>query len=139
MIRDNLDLKEVNKFMENTMVSHLGIEVIEIGSKHLTATMPVDHRTVQPMRLLHGGASVTLAETLGNMGSTLCIDAKWQYVVGIEINANHIKSAKSGLVTGKASLLHFGRKTHVWDIKIKNEIDELVCISRLTVAVINKK
>lgn len=123
----------------NTMVSYLGIEFTEVGSNYIMAKMPVDNRTKQPMGLLHGGASVALAETLGSIGSLLCIDKTKQYPVGLEINANHVKSATSGFVTGKATIIHLGKKTHIWDIRIHNEQNELVCISRLTVAIIDRK
>ena len=121
------------------MVEHLGIEFIEVGRDFITAKMPVDHRTVQPMGLLHGGASMALAETLGSVASSLVVDMNKYACVGLEINANHIKSATEGFVTGKATPIHLGRKTHVWDIKIKNGNDQLICVSRLTVAIIEKK
>lgn len=121
------------------MVGHLGIEFTKIGEDFLEATMPVDQRTTQPFGLLHGGASVTLAETMGSLASTLLVDSNKQNCVGLEINANHIKSAKSGLVVGMVKPIHIGKKTHVWEIKITNESNELVCISRLTIAVIDKK
>ena len=121
------------------MVEHLGIEFLELGEKFISAKMPVDHRTHQPMGLLHGGASIALAETLGSVASSIIIDMDKFACVGLEINANHIKSARSGFVIGKATPIHLGKKTHVWDIKIRNEDDELICISRLTVAVIEKK
>jgi len=101
--------------------------------------MPVDHRTTQPFGLLHGGASVVLAETMGSLASSMIVDLNVQHCVGIEINANHIKSAKTGLVEGVVKPIHVGRKTHVWDIKITNDQKELVCVSRLTVAIIDKK
>lgn len=121
------------------MVEHLGITFTEIGPDYLKATMPVDHRTKQPMGLLHGGASVALAETMGSVGATLCIDLNKQYAVGLEINANHIKSAKSGLVTGTAKPIHLGRGTQVWSIEIKNDKDQLVAISRITLAILDRK
>jgi len=121
------------------MVSHLGIEYTEVGDDHICAKMPVDSRTTQPFGLLHGGASVVLAETLGSVGSHLCVDIEKYICVGLEINANHVKSATSGFVYGKATIIHLGRKTHIWDIRITNEASELVCISRLTVAVIEKR
>ena len=129
----------LNEIGKNTMVEHIGIEFTEIGPDYIIARMPVDHRTVQPMRLLHGGASVALAETLGSVASAISVDPEKFDVVGLEINANHIKSMTSGFVYGKASPIHTGKKTHVWDIRITNEAGELVCISRLTVAVIPKK
>lgn len=123
----------------NTMVSHLGIECIQIGDDFIEAKMPVDHRTHQPLGLLHGGASVALAETLGSIAATCCIDMATQYCVGLEINANHIKSVRSGFVYGVTKPIHIGKKTHVWEIKITNEEKELVCISRITIAIIDKK
>lgn len=134
-----ISVEQLQKFSENTMVEHLGIEFLELGEKFISAKMPVDHRTHQPMGLLHGGASIALAETLGSVASSIIIDMDKFACVGLEINANHIKSARSGFVIGKATPIHLGKKTHVWDIKIRNEDDELICISRLTVAVIEKK
>ena len=130
-------LAALNALNKNTMIAHLGIEFIEIGPDVLRARMPVDHRTLQPYGLLHGGASVTLAETLGSSASALCVDGD-KAVVGIEINANHVRGAKSGWVIGAARALHIGRSTHVWDIRIENEEGKLVCVSRLTVAIIAK-
>ena len=117
------------------MGDHIGIEVTELGDDFIKARMPVDHRTKQPYGLLHGGASAVLAETLGSIGSALVVDHSKFYCVGIEINANHIRSAKEGFVTGITTPLHLGRQIHVWEIKIYNEENKLVCVSRLTVAV----
>lgn len=139
MINPETDLAFLNKRSENTLVRHLGIEFTEVGTDYIVGKMPVDSRTVQPFGLLHGGASVVLAETLGSIGSSLLIDLNTSYPVGLEINANHIKSARSGFVYGKATVLHAGKKTHVWEIKIVNDQQELVCVSRLTVAIIDKK
>lgn len=121
------------------MVSHLGIEFTSIGEEHISAKMPVDHRTHQPLGLLHGGASVTLAETLGSVAATCCVDHNTQYCVGLDINANHVKSVKSGYVFGTTKPIHIGKRTHVWEIRIVNEANELVCISRITMAVIDKR
>ena len=121
------------------MVEHLGIEFTEIGTDYLLATMPVDERTKQPLGLLHGGASVALAETMGSVGATLCLDMKKQYAVGLEINTNHIKSVKSGRVTGKATPIHIGKSTHVWSIEIRNENGHLIAVSRITMAILDKK
>jgi len=132
-------INDLNEFSKNSMVSHLGIEFTALGGDYICAKMPVDHRTHQPMGLLHGGASVVLAETLGSVGSYLCVEEEKFYCVGLEINANHVKSVKEGFVYGKATLLHFGKKTHIWDIRIYTEGNELVCISRITIAVIEKK
>lgn len=139
MFDKNIQVTDLQKISKNTMVDHLGIEFLELGEDYIIAIMPVDHRTHQPMGLLHGGASVALAETLGSVASSICVDMDKYFCVGLEINANHIKSARNGFVTGKVSPIHLGKKTHVWDIKISNENNELVCVSRLTVAVIKKK
>lgn len=123
---------------KNTLVDHLGIEVIEVGSDFIKARMPVDHRTVQPMGLLHGGASVALAETLGSIGAYLCVDPAKYHVVGLEINANHVRAVREGWVTGTASPLHRGKATQIWEIRITDAAGKLVCISRLTMAVLDK-
>jgi 1,4-dihydroxy-2-naphthoyl-CoA hydrolase len=129
-----------NQFAQNSMASYLAIEVIDIEDDFIVATMPVNEKTIQPMGILHGGASVVLAETLGSIGSALKLDLNKQVPVGLEINANHIRSVLKGkTVTGKATIIHQGRKTHVWTIEIKDEADKLVCISRLTVAIVEKK
>ena len=121
------------------MVTHLGIEFTGIGDDFLEATMPVDHRTIQPMGLLHGGANVALAETLGSVAASLTVDPEKQMVVGLEINANHLKSVRSGKVKGIAKPIHIGKSTQVWEIKIFNESEQLCCISRLTMAILDKK
>ena len=121
-----------------TMASHLGIEFLDIGDDYLTARMPVDHRTHQPMGLLHGGASVALAETLGSTGAFLCVDAAQYNVVGLEINANHVRAVREGFVTGIARPLHRGKTTQLWEIRISDSADKLVCISRITIAVLEK-
>lgn len=139
MFKHKPSLEELHKRSEKTLAANLGIEFLKVGDDFIEARMPVDHRTVQPMGLLHGGASVALAETLGSIASLFCIDPKTHAPVGIEINANHLKSAKSGWVTGRVSPLHVGRTTHVWEIKITNESSELVCVSRLTVAIIERR
>ncbi|MGL1888508.1 MAG: hotdog fold thioesterase [Reichenbachiella sp.] len=135
----NSTLEAINNLTKNTLVEHIGIEFTEIGNDYLKATMPVDNRTQQPMGLLHGGASVVLAETLGSVGATMTIDSNKQFCVGLDINANHIKSARTGIVEGIAKPIHIGKKTHVWEIKIYNESSELICISRFTIAIIDKK
>ncbi|MEQ9427072.1 MAG: hotdog fold thioesterase [Cyclobacteriaceae bacterium] len=129
----------MNKMSEKCMVGHIGIEVTEIGEDYIIARMPVDKRTHQPMGLLHGGASVVLAETLGSLGATFCVDQTKQYCVGLDINANHVKAVREGFVYGKALPIHIGKKTQVWEIKITNEEGQLVCISRITMAVIDIK
>lgn len=130
---------DLNALSENTIAQQIGIVFTLIGDDRLEATMPVDHRTHQPMGLLHGGASVTLAETLGSVAAMLCIDMSRQFGVGLEINANHIRGVKQGLVKGVARPLHIGKKTQVWEIRISNEAEELVCISRITIAILDKK
>lgn len=139
MIDKNITLEVINTQFNINISKHLGIEYTLIGEDFLCGKMPVDERTKQPLGLLHGGASVVLAESLGSLASNLCVDREKQYCVGIEVNANHLKSATSGYVYGKALALHIGKRTHVWEIKIINEAQELVCVSRLTVAVMDKK
>jgi len=119
------------------MVDHIGITITEIGENFLKGTMPVDHRTVQPMGILHGGASVALAETLGSLAASMVVNNQEKYCVGLDINANHIRSAKNGQVMGIAKPIHIGSSTQVWSIEITDEENRLVCISRLTMAVLN--
>lgn len=121
------------------MVEHLGIVITELGNHFLKGTMPVDQRTIQPMGILHGGASVALAETLGSLAANLVVDKDKKYCVGLDINANHIRPAKQGVVTGTAKPLHLGSSTQVWSIEIVNEENKMVCISRLTMAVLDRK
>lgn len=137
--RQNVDLDFLKEMGKNTMVEHLGIEFTRIGEDFLEATMPVDHRTKQPMGLLHGGANVVLAETLGSVASSLMVDQATHYCVGLEINANHLKAVTGGTVRGITKAIHVGRKTQVWEIKIYSEQEELSCISRITMAVLEKK
>ena len=132
------DIDKLNERGKNTAVEHLGIVITEVGDDYLKGTMPVDHRTVQPMGLLHGGASVLLAESLGSIAANCCVNRDKSYCVGMEINANHLRSVKSGAVTGVTRPLHLGATTQVWEIKIYNQAEKLVCISRLTIAVVKK-
>jgi len=134
-----IEIKELNEWHNNTMQRYLGIEFIEIGDDYIKATMPVDHRTKQPLGLLHGGASVTLAESLGSVASVLCVDMEKKTVVGLEINANHIRATREGFVTGITKPIHLGRMTQVWEIKIYNDQEQLVCISRITNAILERK
>ena len=129
----------LNAGSNQTMGHHLGIEFTEIGPDFISARMPVDERTKQPFGLLHGGASAALAETLGSVASSLCIDLSEQYPVGLEINVNHLRPVTSGYVYGTAKAIHLGRKTHVWDITIVNEEKKPVCVSRLTVMIVDKE
>lgn len=124
---------------KGTMIEHIGIEWTEIGDNYLKARMPVDHRTVQPYGILHGGASCVLAETMGSVASSLVIDTGRFHCAGLEINANHIRMAREGFVTGIVSPVHLGTTTHIWDIKIYDGNEKLICISRLTVAIITMR
>jgi len=134
-----VDLATINKFNKNTLMEVLGIECVEVGDDYLISTMPVDHRTHQPMGLLHGGASAALIESIGSMGSTLLIDLEKESPVGIEVNANHIGSVKSGKVKAFGKLIHAGNKTHLWQVDIHDEETmKLVCTGRLTVMIIAK-
>lgn len=139
IFKDYVELSAVNSIADGCMISHLGIEFTKIGKDYLEARMPVDHRTKQPMGLLHGGASVALAESMGSLASTLCIDLEKQHAVGLEINANHIKSARDGYVRGTVRPIHIGRQTHVWGIEIKNDNEQLVSICRITMAILDRK
>lgn len=138
MIDTSVSLETINAWCKGNMCEHLAIEITDVSEKSLSGKMPVDDRTKQPMGLLHGGASVALAETLGSIASSLCIKNKNQYPVGLEINANHLRAVKQGYVYAKAEAIHIGRKTHVWEIRVADEQQKLICISRLTVAVIDK-
>ena len=129
-------LAQLNAMAVDTIHEPLAIQFTEIGDDFLRATMPVDKRTAQPAGLLHGGASVVLAESLGSMASYMVIDPTQARCVGIEVNANHIRSAKSGAVTGTVRPVHIGKSTHVWDIRITDEADRLICMCRLTTAVL---
>ncbi len=131
-------IEALNKLGKGTMGEYLGMEWIEVGDDFLRARMPVDHRTRQPYGLLHGGASVALAETLGSVGAAISVDMSKFIAVGMEINANHIRSVKDGFVTGTARPLHRGGTSQVWEIRIEDERGKLVCISRLTVAILKK-
>ncbi|MEE9190270.1 MAG: hotdog fold thioesterase [Candidatus Neomarinimicrobiota bacterium] len=131
-------IKHIKRLSQNTMVQHIGIEFTDIGDDFVCGKMPVDHRTKQPLGMLHGGASAAFAETLASVASTLQVDLEKQYCVGLDINANHIRSVKSGWVFGEANPIHLGKKTQIWQIKIKNEKGEMVCISRMTMAVLDR-
>ena len=132
-------LSQLNEHSDNTMARLLDIEFTEIGDNYLKAIMPVCSKTHQPHGLLHGGASAALAETIGSVASWLIIDNENQMCVGVEINCNHVRAKKSGLVTATAEPFHVGASTHIWDIRIRDEKEKLICVSRLTVAVLRKK
>ncbi|WP_426701108.1 hotdog fold thioesterase [Rhodanobacter sp. Col0626] len=134
--KQSTDLDRLNGWSANTMMETLGIRITAVGDDWLQGTMPVDHRTHQPYGLLHGGASVVLAETLGSTAAMLTLDPARELAVGLDINANHIRGMRGGTVTGTARMLHLGRTTQVWEIRIESEEGALVCISRITMAVI---
>jgi 1,4-dihydroxy-2-naphthoyl-CoA hydrolase len=138
MFRD-VSIEELNKFSKNTLIEHLSIDFKEIGADYITATMPVVPQVHQPIGYLHGGASLALAETVGSVASHLLIDPEQFNVFGLEINANHIRSVKDGLVIATAKPIHLGNKTHVWDIRIEDDKKQLVCIVRLTNMVVKKR
>ncbi len=132
-------LKQINSFNANTLMEQLGIECVELGDDYIVATMPVDHRTHQPMGLLHGGASAALIESIGSMGSTLLIDLAKEVPVGIEINANHIGGVKSGSVRAIGKIVHAGKRTHLWQVDIFDEAtNKLICTGRLTIMIVSK-
>ncbi len=130
------DLVTLNNRGKNTMVEFLGIEIIEVGDDFMRANMPVDHRTKQPIGIMHGGASCVLAETVGSTAANFCVNIETHYCVGLDINTNHIRSVKSGIVTATAKPFHLGKSSQVWHIEIHNDKQQLVSISRLTMAVL---
>jgi 1,4-dihydroxy-2-naphthoyl-CoA hydrolase len=129
-------LDAIQGYSRGSMVEHLDLRFTEIGPDFLRGTLPVDSRTIQPFGLLHGGASAMLAETLGSVAATHCVDMSKFYCVGLELNSNHIRSARSGRVTGTARPIHIGARSQVWEIRIEDEQGRLTCISRLTVMVL---
>ncbi|MBS1763932.1 MAG: hotdog fold thioesterase [Bacteroidetes bacterium] len=133
------NLEQVKKIGGNTMFEHLGMEITSIENNQISGKMPVDHRTVQPMHILHGGASCAFAESIASVGAYLTVNPDTHYCVGIEINANHIRPVKSGYVYGVASPLHMGKTSQVWSIEIRNDEQKLVCISRMTIAVVARQ
>ncbi len=137
--KQEVSIERLNSWNRNTLVETLGMQITDVGDDYVRGTMPVDARTHQPFGLLHGGASVALAETLGSLAGNLCLDAEKELAVGLDINANHVRAVTSGLVTGTARALHVGRATQVWEIRIEDERQKLVCIARLTLAVVPRK
>ena len=131
-------LEKIKESIQNTMISNIGIEVIDVGDDFVCGKMPIDTRTVQSFGILHGGASVTLAESLGSIAGSLKIDARNETVMGIEINANHLQAVKEGWVYGKALPVKIGKRIQVWEIQITDEANNRVCISRLTLAIVKK-
>ncbi|KAF1013356.1 MAG: putative esterase [Stenotrophomonas maltophilia] len=136
VFRDAVSIDALNTLSRGTLIEHLGIHFTAAGDDLVQARMPVDERTRQPYGILHGGASVVLAETLGSSAGNLCVDTSKQVCAGLEINANHVRAVRAGSVTGTARALHVGRSTHLWDIRIEDEQGRLVCSSRLTLAVV---
>ena len=132
----DISLDKISQYGKNTMSEFVGLKWVEIGDDFLKLSMPVNATTKQPYGFLHGGASCVLAETVGSIGSALVIDMEKYYCVGLEINANHLRSVSEGVVTATAKPLHLGKSTHVWDIKIYDDKERLFCVSRLTVAII---
>ncbi len=135
--KKEVSLEALQRNRKDTIVENLGIDIVDIGSDYLVASMPVDQRTHQPMGILHGGASIVLAETVGSIAANLAVDVN-HYCVGLEVNGNHLKSIRSGRVYAKAEPVHLGRTTQVWDIRITDGSDNKICISRLTMAVLKK-
>ena len=133
-----MSLEKIRNMSHGTMAEYIGIEITELGENYLKGRMPVDHRTCHPFGVLHGGASATLAETLGSIGSFCVLNPELNFCVGLEINANHVRSVSAGFVYGTATPLHLGGSTHIWDIRILNQEEKLVCVGRLTVAVLAK-
>jgi len=138
--KTDFNLEGLNNMNQDTMVSHIGIEFTDFGDDYLIARMPVDARTVQPFRILHGGASAALAETVGSLGSTLCLNnPAGQTAVGVELNISHLRSARSGYVYATARPYRLGRRVHVWNIEVKDEQERLVSVSRLTMAIVERE
>ncbi len=136
--RRPITVDELNQYQQHTLVTHLGIRYTEVGEDYLQATMPVDARTKQPAGILHGGASAALAETLGSTGANLVVDRAKTLCVGLELNCNHIRAMREGQVTGTARPLHIGKTTQVWEIRITDDRERLVCVSRITMAVLDR-
>lgn len=132
-----IPLDQLNAYNKNTLMEQLGIQCVELGDDYVVATMPVDHRTYQPMGLLHGGASAALIESIGSMGSTLLIDLSKEVPVGLEVNANHLGGVKSGSVKAVGKIVHAGKRTHVWQVDITDEATgKMVCTGRLTIMIV---
>lgn len=137
--KTDFNIEKLNERGKNTMSQYLGIEFIEIGDNYLSARMPVDHRTKQPAGIMHGGASCVLAETVGSTAANCCVDHDQFYCVGLDINTNHIRAMREGSVFAIAKPFHLGKTTQVWGIDIKNEEDQLVSVTRLTMAVLERR
>lgn len=135
----SLSIEKISVLEDYTMGHHLGFEWVELGGDFLKMKMPVDNRTKQPFGILHGGASCVLAETLGSLGAFFTIDGSKEMAVGLDINANHIRSVRDGFVTGTAKPIHIGRTTQVWEILIHDDAEKLVCVSRITMAILKRQ
>ena len=134
-----VSIEEINRFNRNTLMEQLGIECVEIGEDYIVSKMPVDHRTHQPMGLLHGGASAALIESIGSMGSTLLLDLEKEAPVGLEVNANHVGSIRSGFVKAIGKIVHVGRRTHLWQVDIYDDsTNKLICTGRLTIMIVSR-
>lgn len=136
--KTDMNLDALSKRSKNTMMEYLGIEIIEVGDDFLVGRMPVDHRTIQPLGIMHGGASCVLAESVGSTAGNCCVDQSQFYCVGLEINTNHIRSIREGFVIGTAKPFHLGRTTQVWSIEIINEQKKLISVNRLTMSVLTR-
>lgn len=139
MLNTNVTIEQLNKLNKNTIMEVIGIEYTDLGENFICGKMPVDHRTHQPVGLLHGGATAVLAETLGSVGSTLAVDMNEYNITGVEVNANHIRGIRSGYVYGRAELIHCGKTMHVWNIDVTDEKNNHIAVCRLTVLVIPKR
>jgi 1,4-dihydroxy-2-naphthoyl-CoA hydrolase len=139
LFRPDITPEKLNNLSANTMVEHLGIVFTEVGEDYIKGRMPVDHRTHQPYGILHGGASVALAETLGSVAAHCTVMHQNRFCVGLEINANHIRPVKEGFVTGTARPIHIGKRTQIWEVRLTTETGEMVCISRITLAILDEK
>ena len=133
-----ISLEAIERMGADTMVEHLGIKVTEVGDNYIIGSMPIDSRTVQPQRRLHGGASVVLAETLGSIAANLCLDRSKKVAFGQSINASHLRPGLHGPCIGRAEPIHLGRSSQVWEIKIHDQNQKLICLSRLTMTVVNR-
>jgi 1,4-dihydroxy-2-naphthoyl-CoA hydrolase len=136
--KQKIDLDSLNARGKNTMVEHLDIQITEIGDNYLIAKMPVDPRTHQPLGIMHGGASCVLAESVGSIAANMAVDQSLNYCVGLSINTNHIRSVREGFVFAKAEPVHMGKTTHVWEINIRNDANQVISVTRLTMAVLNR-
>lgn len=139
MIPEGITPEGLNDFSKGCMVEHVGIKFTEVGTDYIKAEMPVSHKTTQPFGLLHGGASVVLAETLGSVAASVIVTPLGKMAVGLEISANHVRGVSEGMVIGTARPVHIGRSTHLWEIRISDDKENLICLSKITMAILDKK